>query len=344
MALSLKKVTALLLVWILFGIAAFVPEIILHRHTQVDFLYPTYILYEQQVHATGEIVAGNSWSFYLDVPVVASSVHVALGDSVQSGELLAELDPLTNQTDLLEESIPAALRNNESLQKHGISQETLEKYGNFTAESEREKAVENPITPEQIVAPMDGIVTAINLKEQLPNSLSQPAVTISDPNSFEAVVQVGEAEIAQIQVGNPVEIQGAGFGGRVYNGVVQSISPVAYQDVLSNQEAVVDVNIAISNPDEHLKEGFTVQAEISAGEKRPMLTVPYGAVQQDENNVEYVYLVEGSRTVRRDIVTGMELTHSVEVTDGLTQWDIVVSDASQITGSGTRVLLKGVGS
>ena len=324
--MAFKRVGALLVVGGLFGLTALAPGAVLRQYTQVEFLHPSFTLYEQRVKASGQIVAGNSWSLYLEQPVMASAVHVELGEQVQAGELLAELEQAA-PTALQEQALPA-LRSTTGLPVEGSYLESLS--GRNTAGS----------TPEQVTAPMDGIVSALNLEGPLPSSLAQPAVTISDPNSFEAVVQVRESEIAQIQVGNQAVLKGSGFSGRTYTGTVARISPVARRETLSGQEAMVDVYISIAGPDTYLKEGFTVQAEISAGEARPLLTVPYAAVGQDENNLEYVYLAKGSQAVRQEIVTGIELTHSVEVAQGLASGDVVLADASQITRDGERILLR----
>ena len=50
-------------------------------------------------------------------------------------------------------------------------------------------------------------------------------------------------------------------------------------------------------------------------------------------------LAKGSQAVRQEIVTGIELTHSVEVAQGLAPGDVVLTDASQITQDGERILL-----
>ena len=335
-SLSLKRATALLTILGFAGLASLTPEMVLQQHVQVSFLYPTYTLYEQQVEATGQIVARDSWSLYLDTPVIANSVHVSLGDTVREGELLAELEQM--------DSLPASLPALETSSPERISSETLETLQNsksFPALSKTglSGGVRQQV-PESVTSPMDGIVTALNLKQQSLNPLSQPAVTISNPDSLGATVQVGESEVAQIQVGDTVTLKGAGFPGD-YSGVVSSISPVAYRDSIASQEAVVDVEVALEEPDTALREGFSVKAEIVSGEKRPLLTIPYEAIQQDENNVEYVYLVQDSQAIRRDIVTGMELTHCVEVIQGLSPWDVVIADVSKIHQEGDRVLLTG---
>ena len=102
---------------------------------------------------------------------------------------------------------------------------------------------------------------------------------------------------------------------------------------------MVDLEIAIDDPDDALKTGFTARAEITTGKQKEMLVVPYEAVLQDTDNVEYVYLVKGSRAVRRDIETGMELLEGVEVREGLTESDVILKNAADGL-AGDRIQLK----
>ena len=83
-----------------------------------------------------------------------------------------------------------------------------------------------------------------------------------------------------------------------------------------------------------------MRAEITTGARRNMLTVPYEAVRQDERNVEYVYLAQGSRAVRRNIVTGVELLEGVEVKEGLAAGDLVIADAAKVAGEDALVHLQ----
>ena len=155
------------------------------------------------------------------------------------------------------------------------------------------------------------------------------------------MVTVGESYISDVKVGDPAVITGTGFPGREYTGHVRKIAPVARKLTGGTaQETVVDVEIAIDDPDNDLKAGFTARAEIVTDTRRTMLTVPYEAVRQDENNVEYVYLAEGSRAVRRDIQTGVELLEGVEVTEGLGPADVLLADASAAGKEGALVTLQ----
>ena len=99
------------------------------------------------------------------------------------------------------------------------------------------------------------------------------------------------------------------------------------------------MELTINEPGQSLKAGFSARAEIITDHQREILTVPYEAIQQDEENVEYVYLAKGSQAVRCNIQTGLELLEGVEIVSGLGESDLVIMDA-QAVQTGERITLK----
>ena len=359
--LIFKRIAALLLAAGSFGAAAAAPLVVLRAVPTVACITPRETLYEKRINATGTIEAQNVREVYLDTPVIAQAVNVSVGDYVRQDQVLAVIDADTTKS-VLEQSIPASSLVS-GMAAGAISQETADLAGLYSAlqssafgtgldlgslqevyEAAGGVPVEqNPYlyVPETITAPMDGVVTEVGIKSGVLSRTAKPVVTISDTGSFAAMVTVGESYISDVKVGDPAVITGTGFPGREYTGHVRKIAPVARKLTGGTaQEPVVDVEIAIDDPDNDLKAGFTARAEIVTDTRRTMLTVPYEAVRQDENNVEYVYLAEGSRAVRRDIQTGVELLEGVEVTEGLGPSDVLLADASAAGKEGALVNLQ----
>ena len=86
-----------------------------------------------------------------------------------------------------------------------------------------------------------------------------------------------------------------------------------------------------------MKPGYTVSGVIKDQDPQSALIIPYEAIQQDELNQEYVYVYESGRAVRRNIVTGQELSWGVAVDMGLSEEDAVIQNASAIPGENCLV-------
>lgn len=358
----LKRLFCLVTVTASIFLVAAAPVLTLNSIPNAKCIAPSSTLYEKQIYANGTIEAKVQREIYLDAPIIASEVHVEVGDYVTANQVIATVDRSASQS-VLENSISSAsvLDSLSSLPQGStdellsafaalqgfdpsLASELAQTYGGLAEQIGAQQAGSNTYLyiPQEITAPMDGIITSVSLKSGVLSRSGTPLFVLEDKNSLIAMVSVSEAYSAEICEGDPVILEGPGFGGNVYAGVVEKIYPTARKaSSLTSQENVVDVEITIENPDEYLKSGFSTRAKIITGSQREMLTIPYSSVLQDHQNQEYVYLIEGSRPVRRDIETGLELYEGVEVLQGLTEQDLILADASLGENAGHIRLQKG---
>lgn len=149
-----------------------------------------------------------------------------------------------------------------------------------------------------VVAPVDGI--ASNLAISTGNSVTarsalspspKAVLVIRNSDTLEAVVPVGQSNIAKIRVGQPIIIKPDAYQDRKYEGKIVRIDSVG-----ENNLGVVTYNVyAQVTGDEYLKPGMTFDGDIVTQKLENVLTVPNSAVILDK----------GVKTVR--ILTGKTL-------------------------------------
>lgn len=145
-----------------------------------------------------------------------------------------------------------------------------------------------------------------------------------------AVLAVGEEDISLIEVGQSVILSGAAFGNG-YIGTVSEISHTAWQSVVGTiSKTVVDVTVSIGNGDEGLRAGYSVTGSIETAEKRTVFVLPYNVIGQDDDG-EFVYVLENSCAVRRGIVTGTEFQDGAEIISGIQPDEQIIVNPSQIS-------------
>ena len=66
--------------------------------------------------------------------------------------------------------------------------------------------------------------------------------------------------------------------------------------------------------------------------------LPYSVIRQDEKG-EYVYILQNGSSVRRDIVTGIELADKTDVVSGIFEGDMIICDPEAVSDGG-KVRLK----
>ena len=139
------------------------------------------------------------------------------------------------------------------------------------------------------------------------------------------VAYVGEKDISLVREGQSAEITGDAFPDCVYTGEVSEIAENAVlQSKGGIQKSVVEVRISIDCPDKNLRAGYTAAAKLRVSDPETITIVPYEAVKQDDDG-EYVYILENNAAVKKYIATGRELSDGIEVTYGIDASDRVIN-------------------
>ncbi len=148
-----------------------------------------------------------------------------------------------------------------------------------------------------------------------------------------AVVSVAEADISRIKTGQTALLSGAALPDGEFKGSVCKIDENAHTAALSASslpETVVEVTISIESGDTSvLKSGYSVSARLKTGEEKTMSMLPYNAIAQDEKG-EFVYVIKDGFSVRKDVVTGIELSDKTEIISGIDYNDQILTYPEKI--------------
>lgn len=140
------------------------------------------------------------------------------------------------------------------------------------------------------------------------------------------VAQVNEEDIPKVEAGQTVLLRSDAFAGQRLTGSVRDITP-------AGDPVARTYRIRIALPeDTPLRVGMSVEANIVVREKEKALLVPAAAVSQGS-----VYVIEGSRAVRRPVTIGIRGTRAVEVLSGLKQGERVVAPIPSELADGARI-------
>jgi len=141
---------------------------------------------------------------------------------------------------------------------------------------------------------------------------------------FILTAAVREGDINSVFVSQPAKLYGPAIGDGEFFATVLEIASIAEQREIGNvTETVVNVVLSVDNPNELLRSGYTAEAEIFVNEPREMLLIPYDVINQDDKG-EFVLALIRNTAVRRDIVTGLELSEGAEVLAGVLESDRLI--------------------
>jgi RND family efflux transporter MFP subunit len=170
----------------------------------------------------------------------------------------------------------------------------------------------------EIQSPIDGTVTAVNVRRGDYLSQGQQVATVALTNRLRVKFDVKSSDIHLIDVGDTVNVtrEGVAKGKR---GVVSSVAESADPFTRS-----FEVEALIDNTDGSFRPGMFVQVELIVERLRDVLAVPRDAVIELENGTA-VFVVEQGRAFRRPVTLGLELRGQVVIESGVQRGDSVVT-------------------
>lgn len=170
-----------------------------------------------------------------------------------------------------------------------------------------------------LVAPIDGTVTALNVREGEMAGGGQPAVVLSDLATLVVDISLDETDVADVGLGQQAIVTLDAFPGAEITGTVTAIAPVAQ---VQSGVVLYPVTVRLAPTDLPIRGGMTADVEIVTASRENVLLVPLRAIQSADG--ETFVLRRGSGGFERVPVTlGLTNDVEVEITTGLSEGDVV---------------------
>lgn len=290
--------------------------------------------------SSGTIERVDSRNIYVQAGSVIDKIHVKTGDSVTAGQLLMTVAPAApvlqkDASSSLDDQTYQALLNTYYGQIAGAGAsaalpETPSSDSVQDSSAAAASVLDSAQADQKITSPITGIVTSVSISEEETAVQNQAVMTIAASSDLQVRFTVNESQISQIKTGQRAIITGAGFQS-AYEGTVTSISSEAKQQYhTTGTETVVEVLVRIQNPKGDIKPGFSAKAKIITEESTNVLVAPYEAVRADEDGAEYVFVLQGSKAVKKPVVTRKEFESGFEVLSGLQEQDTIILNPDSI--------------
>lgn len=188
-------------------------------------------------------------------------------------------------------------------------------------------------------SPISGTVIESNAVEGQMLTDSTVMMKIADLSNLDVEAYVSEYDIAQIEVGQKVEMTSDGIEGKVYTGTVTKIEPTAStQSTMSGSETVVPIVVHMEDPDELMKPGFSLDLEIIVQDLSDAVYVPLSAVGKNKDDSYYVYKVAENDVLQKtDITLGSTNDTSAVIESGVTVGERIVTSPTEDMTDGANL-------
>ena len=302
------------------------------------------------VSATGTIKPVNSVEVSSKVTARIKDVLVKENDTVTAGQTVATLDATDytekrNQAQYKVANTKAKYERAQYLYSIGAdTQEQLEdaKMNYDTAVSSLAESQSN-MNEMTIVAPMSGVVVG---EPQTPGTMavqgtSNPTVImrIADMSSKQILAKIDETDIGSVKVGQSATFTVDSFNGKTFTARVSKISQTdtsnswnintssSSSSSSSSSASVIYyyVTLDVDDPDNMLLPAMTARVEINTAEKNDALVVPLSTLKTDAKGSYVIVKNEDGTQENRYVSTGIYSDEYVEILDGLSEGEQVVS-------------------
>lgn len=172
-----------------------------------------------------------------------------------------------------------------------------------------------------VLAPQDGTVLEVLVREGDAVGANQPVARIARPDQLELLADVDELDLPNVREGAEVRFRLDAFPATEITGVVRSTAPQARQQ---GGATVFATNVTFEPPLElDIRPGMNADVTIVTAERENVLLIPDRALRTVGDR-SYVVVITADGDDEREITLGYRGGGRVEVVSGLTPGDRVV--------------------
>ncbi len=178
---------------------------------------------------------------------------------------------------------------------------------------------------EPVVVPstITGLIGRVYLDPGANVTISTPIALVVNQEKVRIAVDIPERYIGEIYKGQPATLRVDALPGQEFEAKLSIISPV-----VDSTSRAVAVEFYADNPKGLLKSGMFAKVDITLAEKKNAVSVSKQSVYTDEETGEtYVFVpsADGKTAQRKTVKTGFVNSNFLEVTDGLSSGEQILS-------------------
>jgi len=160
-----------------------------------------------------------------------------------------------------------------------------------------------------------------------------PLVELYDPAEMQARIDVTQANLRYVKVGDPVRVTIEAYPGRAYAGKVLRLDPLA--ELAKN---TVTVRVRLDEPDDTLFPEMVAQVTFQSetSDTPSGIVLPADALRE-ENGIAFVFVNQGGVAKRVQVNVAERQGEKARVTAGLNSGERVIVGAPEGLVDGTKV-------
>jgi HlyD family secretion protein len=182
-----------------------------------------------------------------------------------------------------------------------------------------------------IQAPAGGQLIGRNVEVGDVVQAGKVLMTLSPEGAMQLVVQIDEKNLRLMALGQQALASADAYPQQPFQAQVAYINPG-----INAQTGAVEIKLDVLEPQQALKQDMTVSVDLVVARQPQVLALQVGRVNEISGASPWVWLVQAGRVVRRPVRLGLRGGAWVEVLEGLSEGDAVVTSPTALR-EGQRV-------
>jgi RND family efflux transporter MFP subunit len=299
----------------------------------------------RDLRMSGTIEAERTTSLSFAVPGTVETVLVDDGETIQRGQVLARLTPVSYESALgialaQNERADDISRRLEPMHRNKTVPEVkwVEAQTSLEATRHAVEIARKNLADTVLRAPEDGVLARRLIEPGATVAPGVPAFHVVQTRVVRAIAPVPENQIGQVRIGQPARVEVAALG-RSLAGEVYEVGVLA--DPLTR---TYPVKVTLDNADGALKVGMVVDVFLPLPGDAPALAVPREAVRIDEKGAACVFVVGPENKVeRRHVEVIGFVAERTALAGGVEEGERVVVSGTPMLADGVTVRLAAAG-
>ena len=260
------------------------------------------------------------------------------GASVTKGQPIIQFEDADAQAELKQAEAEMVLRKADfermaklHEQKIGSTKDYDKSRAELAITEGRLDAARSRVDKTLIKAPFEGTIGLIDVSVGAYVQAGQDLVSIVDATPIKVSFKVPEKHVHDIGVGQTIEVKIDAFKERVFRGTVEAVDAQVEAESHS-----IAIRGSIPNEDNLLRPGLFAHISLIIGEQGDTIQIDEAAVDR-EGEIEFVWVVEKGKAMRRRVLTGVRENGKIEIIAGIRPGQMVVTAGQLKLSDGVRV-------
>ena len=285
---------------------------------------------KSSIATSGRLVSRTTRSVSSIASGAVKIVAVREGEAVRQGDVLVVLDDAPARADVqrAERAVEAAeTRVGVARQRALTDDKALPDVASAESDAANARAAlvaaNDRLTATLVLAPLDGLVSAMRVAEGSNYGAGGEIATISGADDLYVTADLDEVDRPLVTVGQETTVTVTSFSATPLDGQIAALSATSQS---RGGSTVYPVQITIARPTDKplaLLPGMTVDVRITTTARDNILILPSTAIRRAGDR-QYVTVRRGGQDVEVEIRTGARNGGDVEIADGLNEGDIVL--------------------